>query len=224
MSTDSRVKYRITDSIIGILIMSFVLLSAGCGKSPSSHSALPPGASVLAFGDSVTYGTGAAPNENYPLQLAQLSGWKIHNAGIPGDTADAAKSRIEAAIEESKPALVIVEIGGNDFLRQRPESAVKEDIRAILKAVRQSGATPVLVAVPKFSVLTPVSRLQDSPIYAELAAEEKVLLIDMVFADILSDSRLKTDPIHPNGAGYRKLADGIAEALIKSGLLAKSRP
>ncbi|OQA33813.1 MAG: Acyl-CoA thioesterase I precursor [Betaproteobacteria bacterium ADurb.Bin341] len=201
--------------------MSCVLVPmAGCGKTPQ-HSALPSGTSVLAFGNSVTYGTGAQSNENYPLKLAARTGWKIHNAGIPGDTADLAKSRIADAIEESKPALVIVEIGGNDFLRQRPEAEVKEDIRAILKSVRQSGAIPVLVAVPRLSMLAVLAKPGDSPIYAELANEEGVLLVEQVFSDILSNNRLKTDPIHPNGAGYQKLADGIAETLVKSGLLAK---
>lgn len=205
----------------GWILMAFVCAYlAACSGTPQ-YAPLPPGTSVLAFGNSVTYGTGAAPHDNYPLKLAARTGWAIHNAGIPGDTADRAQSRIAAAIEESKPALVIVEIGGNDFLRQRPESAVKEDIRAILKTVRQSGALPVLVAVPRLSMLAALSRPGDSPIYAELAAEEQVLLVEDVFSDVLSDNRLKTDPIHPNGAGYQKLADGIAEALVQSGLLAK---
>lgn len=219
MNSSDKRQTRFLSGIFGAIFMTMVLTQiAGCKRAPE-YSALPVGTSVLAFGDSVTYGTGAAPHENYPLKLAALSGWKIHNAGIPGDTADLAKTRIADAIEESQPKLVIVEIGGNDFLRQRPELAVKEDIRSILASVRKSGATPVLVAVPKFSLLTAVSHLKDSPIYAELASEEKVLLIDKVFSDILSDARLKTDPIHPNGAGYQKMAEGIANALVKSGLL-----
>jgi len=70
-------------------------------------------------------------------------------------------------------------------------------------------------------MLAVLAKPGDSPIYAELANEEGVLLVEQVFSDILSDNRLKTDPIHPNGAGYQKLADGIAETLVKSGLLAK---
>lgn len=203
-----------------IVMTGFLAFINACSKTPQ-HSALPSGTSVLAFGDSVTFGTGAAPHESYPTRLTARSGWKIHNAGIPGDTADYARARIAEAMEESQPKLVIIEIGGNDFLRQRAEAAVKEDIRAMIRAVRQYGATPVLVAVPRLSTLPPLAKLGDSPIYAELATEEKVLLVENVFSDILSDNRLKTDPIHPNGRGYQKLADGIAAALVKSGLLAK---
>ncbi len=75
--------------------------------------------------------------------------------------------------------------------------------------------------ITKSSLDMVLSRPGDSPIYAELANEEGVLLVEGVFSDILSDNRLKTDPIHPNAAGYLQLADGIAKTLVKSGLLAK---
>lgn len=204
-----------------LLAILFASLLAACGGSPKL-APLPPGTSVLAFGDSVTFGTGAGPGEDYPRQLATISGWNISNAGIPGETADAAKTRIGAALEESKPALVLIEIGGNDFLRRRPEAAVKEDIRAIIVAVRQAGATPVLIAVPRAGLLGAVAgKLDDSDIYSELAKEERVPLVRSVFSDVLSDSALRSDPIHPNASGYRKLAEGIAAALVKTGLLVK---
>jgi acyl-CoA hydrolase len=115
-----------------------------------------------------------------------------------------------------------VELGGNDFLRRRSDSAIKEDLRFILSAVRQSGAVPVLVSVPRFSVLgVAVGALPDSEIYAELAKEEKVPLVKRVFADVLSDPALKSDQIHPNAEGYRKLAEGVSKALVKEGLLAR---
>lgn len=199
------------------LVLLFSCLLAACKEAPK-YQALAPGAVVLAFGDSVTHGTGAGSGEDYPARLAQRSGWRVVNAGIPGDTAAAAKSRIEAALQETNPAMVIVELGGNDFLRRRAEGEVKEDLRAILQAVKKSGATPVLVAVPQFAIVL-VGSLSDSAIYAELAKEEKVLLVEEVFSDVLSDASLRADRIHPNANGYRKLADGIATILSKAGLL-----
>ncbi|MGE5386887.1 MAG: GDSL-type esterase/lipase family protein [Betaproteobacteria bacterium] len=194
---------------------------AACGGS-TKMATLPAGTPVLAFGDSVTFGFGAGPGEDYPRQLATISGWNVSNAGISGETADAARARINAALEENKPALVLIEIGGNDFLHRRPEAAVKEDIRAIVTAVRQAGATPVLIAVPRAGILNAVAgRLDDSGIYAELAKEERVLLVSSVFSNVLSDAALRSDAIHPNASGYRKLAEGIAAALAKTGLLAK---
>ncbi|MBU0753320.1 MAG: arylesterase [Gammaproteobacteria bacterium] len=200
-------------------MLALLAFLAGCGGEPKV-APLAAGASILAFGDSVTFGTGAATGEDYPTQLAAISGWQITNAGIPGDTAEAAKGRVRAAIEQSQPALVIVELGGNDFLRRRPENQVREDLRVILNEVRRAGIPVVLVAVPRFSLVgAVVGALPDAELYEQLAKEEKVPLVPKVFARILSDPALKADQIHPNAAGYRQLAEGIAERLREVGWL-----
>lgn len=201
-------------------IVLLALLLGACKASSPKYEPLAPGAVVLAFGDSVTHGTGAKQGEEYPARLAQRSGWKVMNAGILGDTADAAKSRIDGMLRETSPALVIVELGGNDFLRRRPDKTVKEDLREILRTARKSGAIAALVAVPEFSLLgAGIGSLSDSAIYSELAKEEGVLLVDGVLSKVLSDAALRADQIHPNAEGYRVLADGIAESLAKVGLL-----
>lgn len=197
------------------IFFSFMLVA--CKEAPE-YQLLPAGAVVLAFGDSVTHGTGARPGEDYPTHLAQLTGWKIVNAGIPGDTAAAATARIDRLLETVNPAMVIVELGGNDFLRRRAAGEVKEDLRGILQAVKESGAVPVLVAVPQLAIML-VGGLSDAEIYAELANEENVLLIEDIFSDVLSDASLRADRIHPNAEGYRRLADGVAKALSGAGLL-----
>lgn len=210
------------DLFLRKLFSMVTLLLAACGSSPhpSALSVLPAGTPVLAFGNSITFGTGAHAQASYPARLTAHTGWKIHNAGIPGDTAEAARQRLAPALTESRARLVIVEIGGNDRLQQRPPAAIKEDIRHLIATIRQAGATPVLLAVPEFSLLATGSRLSDMPLYAELAQEEKVILIDSLLAAILSDPSLKDDPIHPNAAGYEILAAGIAQTLVRAGLLA----
>lgn len=200
-------------------LLGCVLLVA-CGRAPT-QAPLPPGVAVLALGDSVTHGTGAAAGEDFPSRLAALSGWTIHNHGVPGDTSAGAAARLAAALEETQPKLVILEIGGNDFLRRRPESEVKQNIRRMLQTLRQRGVPVVLVAVPRFSPLgAAVGALPDADLYAELAEEENVPLVAEVFAEVLSDAALKADPIHPNAAGYRRMAEGIAENLREIGFLA----
>lgn len=194
-------------------------LFAACGKR-RKLPALPPGSSVLAFGDSVTRGTGAAPGEDWPARLATASGWRIHNAGVPGDTAEAAKGRLPALLAAQRPALVIIEIGGNDFLRRRPATAVKEDIRQLVRMAAVSGAQVVLVAVPEFSLLGALTqRPSDAPLYRELGDEEKVLVVESVFSETLANPEWRADQIHPNGEGYRRMAAGIESALRQSGLL-----
>ena len=204
-----------------VVVLVLVVFLAACGGGKKA-TPLPAGAPVLAFGDSVTFGTGAAPGEDYPTRLAAITGWNITNAGVPGDTAEAAKGRIRAALEQSAPALVIVELGGNDFLRRRPEGQIREDLRNILAEIRAARIPVVLVAVPRFSLLgAAVGALPDAELYEQLAEEEKVPLVPKVFARILSDPGLKSDQIHPNAEGYRQLAEGIAELLRDAGFLAK---
>lgn len=203
--------------VIGLLLA--LLLLASCSKPPRFES-LPPGSTVLAFGDSITFGTGADPGQDYPTRLAAISGWQVVNAGIPGDMARDAGKRLPAALEQHAPAMVIIELGGNDFLRKRSPKLVRTDLQAILQMVKDSGAVPVLVAVPRLSLLrASTGLLEDDDLYADLAAQEQVLLIDAVLSDILSDEELRADRIHPNARGYDQLARGLADRLRASGLL-----
>ena len=199
-------------------ILALPLLLSACGKTPKLP-AVAAGASVLAFGDSVTYGTGASPGEDWPSLLAARTGWQVVNAGIPGDTAQAGTTRIQPLLDEHQPRLVIIEIGGNDFLRRRSQSAVKEDIRQIIATVKAAGAQPVLVAVPELSLLGLVAKkASDAPLYEALAEEEHIPLIADVFSDVLSRPELTADKIHPNARGYQEMASGIHASLQHMGL------
>jgi acyl-CoA thioesterase-1 len=200
-----------------LLLMCCASLAA-CGRKPR-HALVPAGATVLAFGDSVTFGTGAAPGEDWPTRLAAATGWQVVNAGVPGDTAEAALSRLPALLAQHRPALVIIEIGGNDFLRRRSAAEVKADVRALVQSGKASGAQVVLVAVPALSLLAAVAgRPSDAPLYAELADEEQVALVPDVFSDVLGDAALRADPIHPNAAGYRQMAAGLQQRLKALGM------
>lgn len=203
-------------------LLQFLALSplfAACGNK-TRLVALPAGSAVLAFGDSVTYGTGAGPGEDWPTLLAAATGWRVVNAGVPGDTADAGKARIRELLAAHKPALVIVEIGGNDFLRRRPAAVVKEDVRSIVRQTKVAGVQVVLVAVPELSLLGALTRRpDDAALYAEVGRDEQVPVIADVFSEILGKPELCADQIHPNAAGYRKMAEGIAAALRRFGLL-----
>ncbi|MDQ5908365.1 MAG: Arylesterase [Pseudomonadota bacterium] len=205
---------------VGYLAFSGLLLLflAGCGQPPKLQP-IPPGASVLAFGDSVTFGTGAPAGQDWPTLLAEKTGWQITNAGIPGDTAEQAQHRLPDLLVENRPALVIIEIGGNDFLKRTPQPEVKADIRRIIQAVKGVGAQAVLVAVPEWSLLNLLARKTDAPIYRELGKEEGVLVIEQVFSDVLSQPELCADRIHPNAKGYQVMADGLYDALKKAGAL-----
>ena len=213
-----RVKASLLRSIANAVAVLFLLVA--CSEPAPDYQSLSPGATVLAFGDSVTYGTGARAGEDYPSVLAAMTGWKIVNAGIPGDTADKARARIKDLLQLHQPELVIVELGGNDFLRKRPARKVKADLLEILQQIKSYGATVALVGVPELSLLRAgIGALKDSSIYSEIAEETGVLLISEVFASVLSDSDLRADQIHPNRQGYRVMSEGFAEQFRAAGLL-----
>ena len=205
-------------SCTNLLAVAFLLLVA-C-TDHARFTPLPPNAPVLAFGDSVTAGVGAAAGMDYPARLTAATGWQVINAGVSGDTAREARKRLAALLSAHQPSLVILELGGNDFLRQTPAAKVREYLREIIREARDSGAIVALVSVPRLSLLrASVGALSDSPIYAELADEEGVLLIPGIFSDVLSDESLRADEIHPNARGYEQLAEGIRAALMEAGLI-----
>jgi len=195
-------------------------LLGSCGKRRSARvQPLPAGSVVLALGDSITYGTGAAPEAAYPAQLAQLTGWHVVNAGVPGDTSAQALARLPGLLAEHQPALVIASIGGNDFLRRLPEADTEVNLRRIAALAREAGAQVLLVAVPRPTLAAAVGAgLSDHPLYDRVAAELALPLHAGGWAHVLGNEQLKSDQIHANAAGYRAFAVGLSTSLRAGGL------
>ena len=197
------------------------VLLAACGRPSPTMAEVPAEASVLALGDSITFGTGAPREASYPAVLAQLTGWDVVNAGVPGDTSAGALARLPDLLRQHTPRLVLVSIGGNDFLRRVPPAQTRANIRAISEQAAAAGAQVVLVGVPEASALAAASRsLADHPMYEELATELKVGLHAGGWSHVLGDPALKSDPIHGNARGYEVFARGLAERLQELGALA----
>jgi lysophospholipase L1-like esterase len=203
------------------LVATLSLVMSGCGrKKAAATAALPAGATVLALGDSITFGTGAETDAAYPARLAALTGWNVINGGIPGDTAAQALDRLPALLAEHKPALVIVSIGGNDFLRRLPESQTVSAIRRTAMLAREAGAQVMLVGVPQPTIGAALGTgLSDHPIYERLADELSLPLHPKGWARVLGDEKLRSDAIHANANGYRAFAEGLAVTLRESKLL-----
>ena len=196
-----------------------VLLSA-CGKRAPKAQALPAGSTVLALGDSLTSGVGATADTAYPTVLQALTGWQVVNGGVSGDTTAQALARLPALLQDHQPKLVIVSIGGNDFLRQMSAGTAKSTIREISRTAQAGGAQVLLVAVPQVSLLAAgTGSLKDHPLYAELAEELKVPLHAQGWADVLSRPELRADTVHANAQGYRQFAEGLVQTLRNVGWL-----
>ena len=195
----------------GATLLVLALLAACNGGQPKL-ARLAPDAVVLAFGDSLTFGTGANPGESYPARLEALIGRKVVSSGVPGETSAEGLARLPAVIEESKPQLVILCEGGNDFLRKLDEAQAAENLRAMIRVAKAHGSQVVLIAVPKPGLLP-----APADFYASVAREFALPHEESALKKILTDNALKSDLVHPNAAGYARLAEAVAVLLRKSG-------
>jgi len=201
---------KLLNLICGSLL---VLLLFACDKGPG----LPPLAAeavILAFGNSLTHGTGADPQQSYPARLQQLIGHQVINAGIPGEVSAEGVRRLPRLLDEQQPDLLLLCHGGNDLLRKLGRAQLKANLRQMLAIAGQRQIPVVMIAVPQPSLL-----LADAPLYRELADEFKIPLLEETLADLLADRQFKSDQIHPNAAGYRRLAEVVAELLRDRGAL-----
>lgn len=191
-----------------------ITVLVGCGEKVPRVPAVGPNDVIVAFGDSLTYGTGASENESYPAVLAQLIGRKVVRAGVPGEVTAQGLARLLEVLEEHRPSLVIVCLGGNDMLRKVSDPEIVKNLRAIVRALRERSVAVVLVGVPRPSLITSAPEF-----YAELGKEFGIPYEGRIVTDVLYQRGLKSDPIHPNALGYRKMAEAIAELLKKAGAI-----
>lgn len=198
------------------LLLSTVWAVAACSKRGRYHK-LGSDSRVLALGDSLTAGYGAGDGEDYPTQLALITGWQVMNGGVSGDTSAQALARLPNLLE-SQPDLVIISIGGNDFLRKLPESETRDNISQIIEQIQSKHIPAVLVAIPYFTAGALLGSVSEHPLYDDLAKQYTLPLLKGVWADVLSDSEMKSDQVHGNGKGYRYFAEKMADFLEKQGL------
>jgi lysophospholipase L1-like esterase len=196
----------------GFIALLTLLLAVACGQK--KEDPLPAGTRVLALGDSLTAPHGVAPGEAWPTLLAERTGWVVTNAGVSGDTSAGGLQRLPALLDEHNPQLVLVTLGGNDMLRRLPQGQTTANLGQILALIKARGARAVLVATPKPSLAGAVfNNLSPAEFYGKIAKDHGVPLIEDAMADVLSDTQLKSDQLHPNAAGHALLSKKLLESL-----------
>jgi acyl-CoA thioesterase I len=174
------------------------------------------GSGIIAFGDSLTAGYGASAGEDYPTKLSTRTGVTVVNAGVSGDTTESARARLARDVLAHDPRIVIIGLGGNDYLRSVPITVTEENLRAIIRETQDAGAMVVLLGFT-----FPSLNANYGAMYERVAKEEGCLLIAGALKGILRDPALKSDAIHPNARGYDLMAERIFGPFGK--LLRKAR-
>ena len=179
-----------------------------------SYEPLKKDGVILAFGDSLTYGFGAHEGFSYPAILEKKSGYRVINAGVPGEESGEGLMRLPHLLKQ-RPALVILCHGGNDILRKRSKEQLKSNLTQMVSLIKQSGANVLLVGVPDFHMLG----FRTLGLYKEVAHESGVIYEGEVLSRIEQDRTLKSDYVHPNEKGYEMMADAFLEILRKRKLI-----
>jgi len=196
---------RALGSLLAALMLT--LCMTGCGGGGDQLHLTSSGTTIVAFGDSVTAGTGAPADSSYPARLGEFLGVPVVNAGVPGDTTADGLRRLPRLLDLD-PWLVIVELGGNDFLRRMPAEGAEDNLAAILGALAGQGIAVVLVEVDP-----PVLGGAYSGLHQRLAERFGVRLVKGVVEEVLADPARKSDQIHPNAAGYADIARAVARVV-----------
>ncbi len=192
------------------LTVAILILITGC-TSPKL-APLNKGDIIVAFGDSLTQGVGVERKDSYPSVLSALSGYTVINAGISGETTAEGLKRLPDVIAEHSPSLVILLEGGNDILRNKSITAMKQNLDSMIQFLQQRNIQVVLIGVPEKNLFS-----SSAPLYEELAEKYDLVLDDSLISSLMRNPSKKSDAVHFNREGYNEMAHSIYELLDENG-------
>ena len=194
--------------LVLLFYCSIVLLLAGCAKREIKNIDAK-GTDIVCFGDSITFGYGEQPGEDYPTALAKMIDLPVINSGIDGDTSSEALKRLKSDALDRNPFLVIIEFSGNDFLRKIPKEVTLNNIREMVDQAQSKGA---MVAIVDISAGMFLSEYRTA--FYKLAREKGAIFIPHILSGIITNPRMKSDFLHPNAQGYQMIAQRICRTIL----------
>ena len=195
-------------SLILLFCCSVILLSVGCVQKAVKNID-SPGKNIICFGDSLTFGYGVNPGEDYPTALAKMTSIPVINAGIDSDTTAEALKRLKTDCLDRDPLLAIINFGGNDFLRKIPIETTVENIRIMTGQIQEKGAMAAIVDISAGLFLKEYHQA-----FKKLAGETGAIFVPSILSGIITNPKLKSDFIHPNTDGYKIIAHRVYRAIF----------
>jgi acyl-CoA thioesterase-1 len=194
--------------IIGIAIAGML---AWLFFKPIHITNYPPGNdTILAFGDSLVQGVGASPGHDFVTNLSNQIGHPIINMGVSGNTTADGLARINDVLEQ-KPGVVILLLGGNDYLKRIPQKETFSNLDKIITILQSNGAVVVLIGV-RGGLLS--DHFDGS--FKDSAKRKGTLFVSNILDGLIGNQTLMFDQVHPNDAGYMKMAEKIYPVLKKA--------
>jgi len=191
-------------------------------ESPPKTASEPPASRVedhrpviVAFGDSLTQGVSGKSYPAFLQDLLDQNGYpyRVDNQGVSGDTTTDGLARIENVIA-AKPALVILEFGGNDGLRGIPVEATKQNLADMIERLRAAKIPLVLAGITLPPNYGPDYVKPFTAIFPSLASKYKVRFLPFLLEHVYAEPNLmQPDGIHPSEAGNRIVARDVFELI-----------
>jgi acyl-CoA thioesterase I len=177
-------------------------------------------ARILVMGDSLSAGYGIDIQQGWVKllehELTQMHKVSITNASVSGETSSGGLARLPALLEQHKPTIVILELGGNDGLRGQPLKLLAKNMQAMIDISKHSGATVLLAGMqipPNYGARY---ANQFKALYAQLAEKNKLPLIPFLLENVAGHSDLiQQDGIHPTAAAQPLIVENVMPVLLK---------
>ncbi|MCX7070749.1 MAG: arylesterase [Gammaproteobacteria bacterium] len=198
------------------LLLTVALIAAGPLRAAQT---------ILVWGDSLSAGYGVDSQRGWVRLLEQklgtqadasLRGWTVVNGSVSGETTAGGLSRLPAALARHRPALVLIELGGNDGLRGLSLKAMRANLETMIVLARKAGATPLLfeMRIPSNYGQLMTERFQKA--FAEVAEATRTPLVPFFLAPVADDRPkwFQDDGIHPNTAAQPLLLDAVWPQLV----------
>jgi acyl-CoA thioesterase-1 len=175
---------------------------------------------IVVVGDSLSSGYGLSTEQSWVAILAdrldeQAYGYEVVNASIAGDTSSGGLARLPRLLEAHDPAVVIIELGGNDGLRGLPVSRLKDNLSRMIELVLEDGSTPVLAGIQIPPNYGPTYTEQFTAAYRDLAMEHDIPFVEFLMEGVaLKPELMQSDRIHPNEAGQVPMLENVWRVLM----------
>jgi len=194
------------------IVLTFVLCLIAAAAAPARAAEAPV---ILVLGDSLSAGYGLVPGQGWVALLQQRLkqqgyGHRVVNASVTGETTDGGVQRLDRALATHKPAIVVIELGGNDGLRGLPVTRVRSNLDLLITRSRAAGAQVLLVAIRVPTNYGPQYGNSFQQIYNDLATRYRIGLVPFLSNEIaLREDLFLADGIHPNALAQPILLDSL---------------